>query len=90
MDGEPDPHPARRERIDRVVVATLLAREPAFRNLLYYRLCQGGGYPRLLVGVLKRFWRPEATLRLYPDSLGPRCLILHGWETTVVARSHRV
>ena len=73
---------------DHLLVSTLISKEPAFRTLLYYRLCQcGRPTSQLLVAVLKRIWRPERSLRFWPDSLGPRCFILHGWETTVNAKS---
>jgi serine O-acetyltransferase len=73
---------------DHMLVSMLISKEPAFRTLLYYRLCQcDRPTSHLLVAVLKRIWRPERSLRFWPDSLGPRCFILHGWETTVNAKS---
>jgi serine O-acetyltransferase len=69
-------------------VAILLARDPAFRNLLYYRLSHGtSARMELLVPFLRRIWKPLPSLRLAPDSLGPGCFILHGRETGIVARS---
>jgi serine O-acetyltransferase len=68
------------------LIAALASREPAFRNLLYYRLeHDAGSSAQIVVGILKRIWKPEPTLRLYPESLGPRCFILHGWETSLLA-----
>jgi serine O-acetyltransferase len=72
---------------ERETVAMLLARDPAFRTLLYYRLKHGGELTSALVPFLKRIWRPLASLDFHPDSLGPGCFILHGWNTSVSARS---
>ena len=73
---------------DRDTLAVLLARDPAFRNLLYYRLGHGPSeWTQLLVPLLRRIWRPLHSLRFSPDSLGPGCFILHGWGTTILARS---
>jgi len=70
------------------LVATLLGREPAFRNLVYYRMSHADdGGSRLAAAVLSRIWKPEPTLRLFVESLGPRCFILHGWGSGVQARS---
>jgi serine O-acetyltransferase len=73
---------------ERDIVATVAATSPAFRNLLYYRLSRGpSAWTKLLVPLIRRIWRPLESLRFHPDSLGPGCFILHGFETTVAARS---
>ena len=37
--------------------------------------------------VLRTIWKPEPTLHMFPDSLGPGCRVLHGWSTSVAAKS---
>lgn len=70
------------------LMASLIAANPPFRNLLYYRFSRSPSASlELLLPLLRRIWRPQGTLRFCPDSLGPGCFIVHGWETVVVARS---
>jgi len=76
------------ERGKRDTVANVLAQDPCFRNLLYYRLSHGTSEgTRLLLPLMRRVWRPLNTLHFWPGSLGPGCFIMHGWETQVFARS---
>lgn len=80
--------PARDEGGERDTIADVLASDPAFRNLLYYRLSHGSSERlHILVPLLRRVWRPERELRFSPGSLGPSCFIMHGWGTVVLARS---
>ena len=69
-------------------VANVLAQDPAFRNLLYYRLSHGTSeWMRLALPLLRRIWKPLDSLHFWPESLGPGCFIMHGWETQVFAQS---
>ena len=80
--------PAVDERGERDRVANVLAQDPAFRNLLYYRLSHGTSeWMRLIIPLMQRVWRPLDSLHFWPGSLGPGCFIMHGWETQVFARS---
>jgi len=70
------------------LLTLLLARERAFRNLLYYRLSHDSRLAiHVLLPILRFIWRPQPTLYLGPDSLEPGCFILHGLSTIVMARS---
>jgi serine O-acetyltransferase len=73
---------------ERDCLSTILVREPAFRNLLYYRLSDDASSAmEFLLLFSKRIWKPLASLRFGPESLGPGCFILHGWETGIDAKS---
>ena len=55
-----------------------LASVPEFRNLFYYRLKTGGGWPTTLALVGRRIWRPLSTFDIYCPSVGPGLVIAHG------------
>lgn len=63
-------------------VTHLLTRYPEFRNLLRFRLDDGG----LLRLLTFRLWRPVETLILDIGELGPGLFIQHGFATIVSAK----
>ena len=56
-----------------------------FRNLVYHRLARTGLGGKALVLVLRRVFRPEMTLFLWCDDIGPGFVIQHGFATVVTA-----
>lgn len=64
---------------------TLLARRE-FRTLLLYRLRRGRPLGWIAGRLLMTFYRPEPTLELHIDELGPGFFVQHGIATNVTAR----
>lgn len=61
-------------------------RRREFRNLVYHRLWRGGPLGKAVVLALRSVLRPEHTLLLLTDEIGPGFFIQHGFATVVAAR----
>ncbi len=59
---------------------------PEFRSLYLYRLRGGNRVPYAIARVLSWIYRPESTLHLLADSIGPGLFIQHGFATIVIAQ----
>jgi serine O-acetyltransferase len=62
-----------------------LLRMREFRSLYLYRLRNGRKAPYLLSRLLSCIYRPESTLHLLAESIGPGLFIQHGFATIVIA-----
>jgi serine O-acetyltransferase len=66
----------------------LLWRNPAFRNLFYYRIASEERLTsRILSELAKLFYSPMDTLYIYTPMIGPGLFIHHGFSTIISARS---
>jgi serine O-acetyltransferase len=66
---------------------SLLTAFPEFRSILYWRLEQGNPSGALLAKLMRRLWRPVASLFLSSGPIGPGLFIAHGYGTTLNAAS---
>jgi serine acetyltransferase len=66
---------------------SLLTAFPEFRSILYWRLERGNASGALLAKLMRRLWRPVASLFLSPGPIGPGLFIAHGYGTTLNAAS---
>jgi serine O-acetyltransferase len=57
-----------------------------FRNLFYHRLGQAGIPGKVAARLLALVYRPESTLFLWTEEIGPGLFIQHGFATIVSAR----
>ncbi len=64
----------------------LLATEPAFRSLYYYRLRRGGSVGMILGSVAAALYPGERTLHILCSDIGPGLIIQHGFATVIAAR----
>jgi serine O-acetyltransferase len=64
---------------------TYLASVPEFRNLFYYRLSAGGGWPATVAMVSQVFWRPLDSFEINCASIGPGLVVAHGYGAILTA-----
>lgn len=64
----------------------LLATEPAFRTLYFYRLRRAGPLGAILGGVAALLYPGERTLHILCSDIGPGLIIQHGFATVIAAR----
>lgn len=62
----------------------IMAQNPEFRNLFYYRLKMK---PGPLNYIIKFLYPPMNTLFIYAPDIGPGLWILHGFSTIIAAKS---
>ena len=62
-----------------------LAVVPEFRNIFYYRLSAGGGWPATVGLVGRLLWRPLSSLELNCPSIGPGLVVAHGYGAVLTA-----
>jgi serine O-acetyltransferase len=62
-----------------------LAAVPEFRNVFYYRLSAGGGWPRTVGMIGRMVWRPLDSLELNCPSIGPGFVVAHGYGAILTA-----
>ena len=64
---------------------SFLASVPEFRNVFYYRLGAGGGWPNTVALVGRRVWRPLESFEINCASVGPGLIIAHGYGAILTA-----
>ena len=64
----------------------MLATEPAFRTLYFYRLRRAGTLGALLGGMAGALYPGERTLHILCPDIGPGLIIQHGFATVIAAR----
>jgi serine O-acetyltransferase len=70
------------------VLAWLVAHVPQFRSLLYYRLAADpSAAVHVLTKPLRAIWKPMPNLYIYTPTIGPGCVIQHGFSTIIAAKS---
>jgi serine O-acetyltransferase len=58
---------------------------PEFRNVFYYRLGIGGGWPATVALIGRRIWRPLPSLEINCASVGPGLIVAHGYGAILTA-----
>jgi serine O-acetyltransferase len=79
-----------KERDEQGLVALLILlsdRTPEWRNLYYYRLAKTGLLGVVISRTLALVYKPELTLFLRTESIGPGLFIQHGFATGIGAES---
>jgi serine O-acetyltransferase len=56
-----------------------------FRGVFYYRLSRGNATGALLARLLRRIWKPVASLNIATSEVGPGLFVAHGYATTLAA-----
>ena len=56
-----------------------LAAVPQFRNVFYYRLSAGGGWPGTVGRIGRMVWGPLSLLELDCSSIGPGLVVADGY-----------
>jgi serine O-acetyltransferase len=62
-----------------------LAAVPDFRNVFYYRLSAGGGWPGAVGKIGRMVWRPLNSLEINCPSIGPGLVVVHGYGAVLTA-----
>jgi serine O-acetyltransferase len=62
-----------------------LAWVPEFRNVFYYRLSAGGGWPSTVAMIGHRLWRPLGSFEINCASIGPGPVVAHGYGAILTA-----
>jgi serine O-acetyltransferase len=62
-----------------------LAAVPEFRNVFYYRLSAGGGWPATVGLIGRLLWQPLDSLELNCPSIGPGLVVAHGYGAVLTA-----
>lgn len=57
-----------------------------FRGVFYFRLSRGNPTGALLARLLRRIWKPVASLNIATADIGPGLFIAHGHATTLAAQ----
>jgi serine O-acetyltransferase len=60
-------------------IRALLGSVPEFRNVFYYRLRVGGGWPASIAMVGHLLWKPLDSLEINCSSIGPGLVVAHGY-----------
>ena len=64
----------------------MLATEPAFRTLYFYRLRRAGSLGAVLGGMAAALYPGERTLHILCPDIAPGLIIQHGFATVIAAR----
>jgi serine O-acetyltransferase len=72
---------------DIVALLSLLADFGEFRTLYYYRICRGNLAAKVLVIVIRVFYKGCPSLIINCASIGPGLFIQHGFSTIIAAES---
>jgi serine O-acetyltransferase len=64
----------------------LLCHDKVFRTIFYHRIKQDSFTAELFMRILAIVYRPESTLKIFTNDIGPGLFIQHGISTIIAAR----